>query len=170
MPDIPFFFSTVLSSSPPQSFFPPPTFKRPALPRPAMKFSAAVLSATLVALASGVAAQLAVLAPGGPNLWMSKSSNSLAQPLNARVDVSPFHFPVAESDNVVTWTCKTSPYPNFAIWCVLHASFIALFDRVQFSSSCSYNNIILGSSTRTLPSSPRPNSSSRRNKTSTAPS
>ncbi|KAI0702018.1 hypothetical protein C8T65DRAFT_579375 [Cerioporus squamosus] len=57
-----------------------------------MKFSAAALSATLVALASGAAAQLEVIAPGGPNLWW-----------------------VAESDNVVTWTCKTSPYTNFTV-------------------------------------------------------
>ena len=61
-----------------------PTSKCPALPRPAMKLSAAVLSATLVALAGGVAAQLAVLAPGGPNLWMSKSLNSLARTLIER--------------------------------------------------------------------------------------
>ncbi|TFK87513.1 hypothetical protein K466DRAFT_586326 [Polyporus arcularius HHB13444] len=58
----------------------------------AMKFSTAALSATLVALASGAAAQLEVIAPGGPNLWW-----------------------IAESDNVVTWTCKTSPYTNFTV-------------------------------------------------------
>ena len=34
-----------------------------------MKFSAAALSASLVAFASGAAAQLQVYAPGGPNLW-----------------------------------------------------------------------------------------------------
>ncbi|KAM5536743.1 hypothetical protein V8D89_009582, partial [Ganoderma adspersum] len=59
-----------------------------------MKFAAAALSATLVALAGGIAAQaqLSVLSPGGPNLWM-----------------------VSESDNVVSWTCKTSPYPTFTV-------------------------------------------------------
>ncbi|KAI0765352.1 hypothetical protein C8Q74DRAFT_1287837 [Fomes fomentarius] len=57
-----------------------------------MKFSVAALSATLVALASGAAAQLDIITPGGPNLWW-----------------------VANSDNVVTWTCKTSPYTNFTV-------------------------------------------------------
>ncbi|RPD65689.1 hypothetical protein L227DRAFT_493604 [Lentinus tigrinus ALCF2SS1-6] len=57
-----------------------------------MKFSVAALSATVAALASGAAAQLSILAPGGPDLWW-----------------------IAESDNVVTWTCKTSPYTNFTV-------------------------------------------------------
>lgn len=34
-----------------------------------MKFSVAALSATLVAIASGAAAQLDIISPGGPNLW-----------------------------------------------------------------------------------------------------
>ncbi|KAI0746962.1 hypothetical protein C8Q80DRAFT_1121642 [Daedaleopsis nitida] len=57
-----------------------------------MKFSAAALSTTLFALASGAAAQLDIIAPGGPDLWW-----------------------VAGSDNVVSWTCKTSPYTNFTV-------------------------------------------------------
>ncbi|KAM5533555.1 hypothetical protein V8D89_012771 [Ganoderma adspersum] len=57
-----------------------------------MKFPSAVLSATLVALASGAAAQLTILTPGGPDLWW-----------------------IAQSDNVVAWTCKTSPYTNFTV-------------------------------------------------------
>ncbi|KAI0646475.1 hypothetical protein C8Q79DRAFT_908741 [Trametes meyenii] len=55
-----------------------------------MKFFA--LSATLAALAGSSLAQLEVLTPGGDNLWW-----------------------VAQSDNVITWTCKTSPYTNFTV-------------------------------------------------------
>ncbi|KAI0827112.1 hypothetical protein BC628DRAFT_1338531 [Trametes gibbosa] len=57
-----------------------------------MKFSAAALSATLAALVGSTVAQLDIISPGGPNLWW-----------------------VADSDNVVSWTCKTSPYPAFII-------------------------------------------------------
>ncbi|KAI1798047.1 hypothetical protein LXA43DRAFT_1056290 [Ganoderma leucocontextum] len=57
-----------------------------------MKFSPAALSATLVALAGSAAAQLSILTPGGPDLWW-----------------------IAQSDNVITWTCKTSPYTNFTV-------------------------------------------------------
>ncbi|KAI0336777.1 hypothetical protein GY45DRAFT_1332829 [Cubamyces sp. BRFM 1775] len=59
-----------------------------------MKFSVAALSATLAALAGTSLADngLTILSPGGPNLWW-----------------------VAESDNVVTWTCQTSPYTNFTV-------------------------------------------------------
>ncbi|EJF63833.1 hypothetical protein DICSQDRAFT_55076 [Dichomitus squalens LYAD-421 SS1] len=57
-----------------------------------MKFSAPAFSATLFALASGVTAQLTILSPGGPDLWW-----------------------VAQSDNDITWTCKTSPYTNFTV-------------------------------------------------------
>ncbi|KAI0711350.1 hypothetical protein C8Q76DRAFT_797663 [Earliella scabrosa] len=56
-----------------------------------MKFSVAALSATL-AFASSAAAQLQIIAPGGPNLWW-----------------------ISGQDNVVTWTCKTSPYTNFTV-------------------------------------------------------
>ncbi|KAI8986734.1 hypothetical protein BD414DRAFT_486884 [Trametes punicea] len=57
-----------------------------------MKFFAAALSATLAALVGNTVAQLQVTSPGGPNSWW-----------------------VAESDNVVSWTCSTSPYTNFTI-------------------------------------------------------
>ncbi len=58
------------------------------LPSPptVMKFSSAALSATLVALAGGAAAQLSILTPGGPDLWWSKSANSLVQPSVERAD------------------------------------------------------------------------------------
>ncbi|KAI0674480.1 hypothetical protein C8Q78DRAFT_1015030 [Trametes maxima] len=55
-----------------------------------MKFFA--LSATLAALVGSSLAQLEILTPGGDNLWW-----------------------VAQSDNVITWTCKTSPYTNFTV-------------------------------------------------------
>ncbi|PIL27661.1 hypothetical protein GSI_10813 [Ganoderma sinense ZZ0214-1] len=57
-----------------------------------MKFSTAALSAALVALAGGAAAQLSIIAPGGPDLWW-----------------------IAQSDNDIDWTCKTSPYTNFTV-------------------------------------------------------
>ncbi|CDO75760.1 hypothetical protein BN946_scf184921.g36 [Trametes cinnabarina] len=58
-----------------------------------MKFSAAALSAFLAALAgSTVAQKLEILSPGGPDLWW-----------------------VAQSDNVISWTCQTSPYTNFTV-------------------------------------------------------
>ncbi|KAI0659313.1 hypothetical protein C8Q70DRAFT_987097 [Cubamyces menziesii] len=59
-----------------------------------MKFSVAALSATLATLVGTSLADngLTILSPGGPNLWW-----------------------VAESDNVVTWTCQTSPYTNFTV-------------------------------------------------------
>lgn len=60
---------------------PPPSATRPALPPLAMKVPSAVLSATLVAFASGAAAQLSILTPGGPDLWWSESSKSLATPV-----------------------------------------------------------------------------------------
>ncbi|CCM00449.1 uncharacterized protein FIBRA_02481 [Fibroporia radiculosa] len=55
-----------------------------------MKFAASVLA--LAALVSGAAAQLTIISPGGPNLWW-----------------------VAQSQNVIVWSCKTSPYENFTI-------------------------------------------------------
>ncbi|PCH45046.1 hypothetical protein WOLCODRAFT_139371 [Wolfiporia cocos MD-104 SS10] len=55
-----------------------------------MKFSTVALS--LAALASSALAQLEILSPGGPDLWW-----------------------VAQSQNVVVWTCETSPYGNFTI-------------------------------------------------------
>ena len=58
------------------SLSPPAT--RPALSPTVMKFSSAALSATLVAFAGGAVAQLSILAPGGPDLWWSKSSELLA--------------------------------------------------------------------------------------------
>ncbi|OJT02836.1 hypothetical protein TRAPUB_6692 [Trametes pubescens] len=57
-----------------------------------MKFSAAALSATLAALVGSTVAQLEIISPGGPNLWW-----------------------VAGSDNVVSWTCRTSPFTNFTV-------------------------------------------------------
>ncbi|KAI0777257.1 hypothetical protein BD413DRAFT_515055 [Trametes elegans] len=83
-------------SATPQAFPPPPLFR---LLSTAMKFTAAALSATLAALVSSTVAQdqeLKILAPGGDNLWW-----------------------VAGSDNVVSWTCQTSPYQQFTVLCVL---------------------------------------------------
>ncbi|TBU47027.1 hypothetical protein BD309DRAFT_542025 [Dichomitus squalens] len=76
----------------PHGFSPRRPATRPALLLSAMKFSAPAFSATLFALASGVTAQLTILSPGGPDLWW-----------------------VAQSDNDITWTCKTSPYTNFTV-------------------------------------------------------
>ncbi|KAI0635334.1 hypothetical protein C8Q77DRAFT_698244 [Trametes polyzona] len=57
-----------------------------------MKFSTAALSASLAALAGTAVAQLEIVVPGGPDLWW-----------------------IAQSDNVLAWTCKTSPYTNFTV-------------------------------------------------------
>ncbi|KAI0371230.1 hypothetical protein BV20DRAFT_965389 [Pilatotrama ljubarskyi] len=83
------------ASSPPPTSSSPATLQASGLLRPlstAMKFSAAALSATLAALVGSTVAQLQIISPGGPDLWW-----------------------VAQSDNVLSWTCKTSPYTNFTV-------------------------------------------------------
>ena len=56
-----------------------------------MKFSAAALSASLVAFASGAAAQLQVYAPGGPNLWWGQ--------------YIPFSYASGDSQLNALWCC-----------------------------------------------------------------
>ena len=67
----------------PQGSSPVRSATRPALLLSTMKFSAAALSATLVAFASGAAAQLQIISPGGPNLWWGTFSKSTLMPMQA---------------------------------------------------------------------------------------
>lgn len=56
-----------------------------------MKFSIATV-ASVVALVGSAIAQLEVISPSGDNLWW-----------------------VAQSDNTLMWSCKSSPYSNFTV-------------------------------------------------------
>jgi len=77
------------------------------------RFAAATTA--IAAMFATVAADLEILTPGGPDLWWGQ----LKKVHIPHIPLLILSSAVAKSQNVLSWTCHSSPYTNFTVLYVL---------------------------------------------------